>query len=88
MDIGDKESRKRHSSDNAPKRLETGSRGREKDKDDTLPEDDEGGREVGNKKDEVEGETEAEEITEEEETRFKVKEARFEIVAPGCILAP
>ena len=100
MDIGDKESGKRHSSDdNTPKRLDTGRGGREKDKDDTLPEDDEGGREAGNERDEAEGETEVEEKagdekTEEEGTRFKVEtwfevgEARFEVVAPGCILAP
>ena len=69
LDIGDKESRKRHSSDdNIPKRLDMGSGGQETDKDDTLPEDNEGGREAGN---------------EEEETWFEVgeREARFEVVA-------
>ena len=74
LDIGDKERGKRHSSDdNIPKRLDMGSGGREIDKDDTLLEDDE--REAGN---------------EEEETWFEVgeREARFEVVAPGCILVP
>ena len=90
MDIGDKESGKRHSSDNTPKRLETGSGGRENDKDDTLP-DDERGRGAEDEKtegDEAEGETEAEGRAEEEGTWFEVREARFEVVAPGCILAP
>ena len=80
MDIGDKESGKRDSSDNVPKRLKIGSGGRENDKDDTLLEDNET----------KEGETEETEETEEEETRFKVREreARFEVVASGCILGP
>ena len=46
LEIGDKESRKRHSSDgNTSKRLKTGSGARENDKDDTLP-DDQGKEEV------------------------------------------
>ena len=61
LDIGDKESGKRHSSDgNISKRLKTGSGAREKDKDDTLP-DDEGGREVEDKKPEEEAGDEEEE---------------------------
>ena len=46
LDIEDKESRKRHSLDNAPKRLKIGSGGRENDKDDALPEDEDVGKEV------------------------------------------
>ena len=47
LDIGDKESGKRHSSDgNTSKRLKTGSGARGNNKADTLPEDHEGGREV------------------------------------------
>ena len=94
LGIGDKESGKRHSSDgNKSKQLKTGSGARKNDKDDTLP-NDEGGTEAEDEKteeDEAEEETEAgEEMreTEETETRFEVREARFEIVAPGCILAP
>ena len=67
LDIGDKERGKRHSSDNAPKRLKTGSRERENDKADTLPEDDEGGREAEDEKTE-EDETEEETRDEEVET--------------------
>ena len=87
--IGDKESGKRHSSDdNTPKRLDTGRGGKEAEDEKT-------------EEDEAEGETEAEETgkaeeteepagDEEVETWFKVgeRQARFEVVAPGCILAP
>ena len=84
LNIGDKESRKRHSLDNVPKRLETGSRGRENDKDDTLPDDEDVGKE--NETEDEKPEEEAKD--EEEETWFKVgeQEARFEVVALGCIL--
>ena len=95
LDIGDKESGKRHSSDNTSKRLETGSGGRGNDKDDTLPDDEGAGdekpeEEADNERDEAEGKTEAEGRAEEEETWFEVgeREARFEVVAPSCILAP
>ena len=82
MGIGDKKSRKRHSSKNSPKQLETGSGGRENDKDNTLPEDVDVGKEDEKPEEEV--------GDEKEETRFKVgeREVRFEVVAPGCILVP
>ena len=83
LDIGDKESGKRHSSDNIPKRLETGSGRRENDKEDTLPENDEGGREA--EAEEETGETKEIEEDKEVETWFEVGEARFEVVAPGAV---
>ena len=79
LDIGDKESGKRHSSDNVLKQLKTESGGRENDKDDTLLKD----KDIGK-----EDETKEEARDEEVETWFEVREARFEVVAPGCILAP